>query len=267
MERGSIIRRLMPVLAALFIMTAAAVPVHAASPFTIRRPVITGGAYVQANAELSWTAVRGAKKYEVWRAKTDPKTGAYGAWKKFALTSRTSLDVKADGDYRYRVRGLKGAKKTLWSKPVRIFGASAYIRSMKYSGGKFVLTVRFTNNTDSGIRFVHSSFIKGNQHFISAVNRHGEHIRSWFGTVVPKKGTGIYVDIAPRSTCDITIESNDVSATEYRDYRERRFACRSVFYPNWFTESHAGNKFSIEYSGNAYKSACFSKQVWASDVE
>lgn len=104
-----------------------------AKSFTNSKTKITkNSAYLYNKVSLKWKKVKGAKKYQIQRAKINPKKGKIGKWKKWKTTKKTFIKRKASGDYKYRVRAVKGKKVSKWSKAKRIFAANAKITSKHY---------------------------------------------------------------------------------------------------------------------------------------
>ena len=104
-----------------------------AKSFTKSKTKITkNSAYLFNKASLKWKKVKGAKKYQIQRARINPKKGKIGKWKKWKTTRKTSLVRKTSGDYKYRVRAVKGKKVSKWSGARRIFAANAKITSKHY---------------------------------------------------------------------------------------------------------------------------------------
>ena len=106
-------------------------PVQAAS-FKNAKPKIDTkkSAYLNNKIYLKWSKVSGAKKYEIQRAKINPSTGKAGKWVKWKTVKKTQIKTKGSGDYKYRVRAVKGKTKSKWSPAKRIFAASATITNV-----------------------------------------------------------------------------------------------------------------------------------------
>ena len=76
---------------------------------------------------LQWEPVRGAEEYQVWRS--DRLKGEY---KEFAVTDKTKLKEKSDGEFYYKVRAVNGKNHSQWSVPVHIYSQNGYIKKMYY---------------------------------------------------------------------------------------------------------------------------------------
>ncbi|MBQ3424230.1 MAG: cache domain-containing protein [Clostridia bacterium] len=136
-------------LALVFCMVAPA-PAMAAG-ITSKKPKInaTKSAYVNGKVDLRWGKVSGAAKYEVYRS-----TAKSGTYKKFATVTKNSLKKKADGTYWYKVRAVKGSKKSKFSAPVRVFSANARITDAGVSAASLWLRVLVSNKTKKQMTFL-----------------------------------------------------------------------------------------------------------------
>ena len=99
---------------------------------------------------MEWREVPGAKEYQIWRA--EKKDGEYS---KFASTEELKLKAKADGDYYYRMRAVRGKETSLWSMTVQLYCVSGYVEKMYYGEDGFThFKVRVSNHTDQPVYFL-----------------------------------------------------------------------------------------------------------------
>ena len=93
---------------------------RAASTGTLSAPAVTGGNDAQGRPTLTWKAVTGAAKYEVYRARS--KDGDYIKYSTVTGTSYTNTSYIEDGNtYYYKVRALKSdGTAGAWSSIVSV---------------------------------------------------------------------------------------------------------------------------------------------------
>ena len=93
---------------------------RAASTGTLPAPTVTGGNDAQGRPTLTWKAVTGAAKYEVYRARS--RSGDYIKYSTVTGTSYTNTSYIEDGNtYYYKVRALKSdGTAGAWSSVVSI---------------------------------------------------------------------------------------------------------------------------------------------------
>ena len=93
---------------------------RAASTGTLPAPTVTGGNDAQGRPTLTWKAVSGAAKYEVYRARS--KDGDYIKYSTVTGTSYTNTSYIEDGNtYYYKVRALKSdGTAGAWSSIVSV---------------------------------------------------------------------------------------------------------------------------------------------------
>ena len=93
---------------------------RAASTGTLSAPSVTGGNDAQGRPTLTWKAVSGAAKYEVYRARS--KDGDYIKYSTVTGTSYTNISYIENGNtYYYKVRALKSDGTTgAWSSIVSV---------------------------------------------------------------------------------------------------------------------------------------------------
>lgn len=129
-------------------------PALAASFTTLKPKIKTDtSAYINGSLVLYWTKVTGATGYEVYRAKT--KGGKYS---KFATTTKTKLTKKTSGTYFYKVRAVKGSKKSRFSNPVHVFAANGRITNKSFSATSGLqMRVLVTNKSAKNMNFLAGS--------------------------------------------------------------------------------------------------------------
>lgn len=122
------------------------------SAASLSKPKISVAAY-NGKIKVSIKKVKRAKKYQIYRA--SKKTGKY---KKVKTTSKcTWFDKKAKGTKYYKVRAIRGRKKSSFSKVKRAYGGvSAYIAGARGQtrfrlGPVTTVMVRIKNNTNKTI--------------------------------------------------------------------------------------------------------------------
>ena len=234
---------------------------------SIGRPVINShSAYMNDSIYLQWSKAKGAKKYEIQRAKVSRK-GKPGTWKKWAVTKKLSIKKKGSGDYIYRVRGVKGSKKGNWSGARRIFGANAVITQFIYEPARYFwesdsiyARILLSNKTTSDMGFVSSGYYFGAQGALYAVDSAtGKAVRKWDArlyigeiggvakTVQAGKQQSIYADI-------------DISGEEYETYKNYNLLLTFSFYPNPYTEPMA-NQMAFACTQNVADSAIACKKL------
>ena len=93
---------------------------RAASTGTLPAPAVTGGNDAQGRPTLTWKAVSGAAKYEVYRARS--RSGEYIKYSTVTGTSYTNTSYIEDGNtYYYKVRALKSdGTAGAWSSIVSV---------------------------------------------------------------------------------------------------------------------------------------------------
>ena len=93
---------------------------RAASTGTLSAPTVTGGNDAQGRPTLTWNAVSGAAKYEVYRARS--KDGDYIKYSTVTGTSYTNISYIENGNtYYYKVRALKSdGTAGAWSSIVSV---------------------------------------------------------------------------------------------------------------------------------------------------
>ena len=242
----------------------APVSVSAAS-FKKSKPKIAGSsAYLDNSVSLTWTAVKGAKKYEIQRAMVKPKNGKTGKWKKWKTVKGTTIKAAATGDYKYRVRAINKKKKSKWSAPKRIFAASARITNigdeaperfftLRYSG-TFEFRVEIKNKTKSPMGFLRSGSRVGSQHTVYAINKsNGKIMGKWEGYL---DTNGIAKKVNSNSTQTIYIYASvpysEAAVANWENYKKCRFLITSIFYPNPETEP-TSKQMTITYSNVDFK--------------
>lgn len=147
---------LLSLLMILAIYVAASETVNAAS-ITKQKPkynTLRCG-YFYDTVKLQWKKVKGAKKYIVYRSKS-----ANGKYKKFKATKSLKIAKKASGDYYYKVRAIRGKKKSKFSDAKRIFAANATILGIDEEKSGFLETyykVLINNKTNTPMIFRYGS--------------------------------------------------------------------------------------------------------------
>ena len=229
----------------IFLLVMAIVlPVSArAATFTKSKPKITKeSAYLNGKVYLKWSKISGAKSYEIQRAVIDPSTGKTKSWKAWKKTKKLYVKVKDSGDYKYRVRAVKGSQKSKWSTPKRIFGANAKITDFGYTKpdvffgvtlhqGTIELRVLVDNKTKSDMGFVPSGTRFGEQSTLYAINSSGKKVAKWdadldidFGAVAKKVNAG------KKQSLYFTVYG--VNEEEWEACKNCSFMISCSFYPN-----------------------------------
>ncbi len=134
-----------------------------AASFTSKKPTIDTetSCYMNGKLILKWSKVSGATKYEVYRSKN--KSGSY---KKFATVTKNNLSKKTTGEYYYKVRGIKGSKKSKFSDPVHVFAANSKISKINFSNvGGLQVRILVTNKSERNM-----NFLAGNVCFIYLID-------------------------------------------------------------------------------------------------
>ena len=214
-------------------------------------------AYLNDTVYLTWTKVSGAKKYEIQRAKINPKTGKTGKWKAWATTKKTAVKKKASGDYKYRVRAVKGKTKSKWSSAKRIFGATARITNIGYtepdiflgvvlSSGYLEWRVTVNNKTSSPMGFVKTGTRFKNQNTLYAINKTtGKVVHLWEGRL---DTTGVAKMVEAGKTQSLSFYAY-VTPEEWAKYKGCKFMVSSSFYPNPEVEP-ISTQMAIAYTAN-----------------
>ena len=98
---------------------------------------------------LQWREVHGAEKYQVYRSES-----AKGKYKLFAETKLPELKKKADGEFFYKIRAVRGDLVSRWSRTLHIYSVGGYIEKVRHDENGFTsFTVRVSNYTDRPIYF------------------------------------------------------------------------------------------------------------------
>ena len=216
------------------------VPAQAASIKNKKPKITKDSAYLNNKVYLKWTKVAGAKKYEIQRAKINPKTGKTGKWTKWKATKKTYIKKEASGDYKYRVRAVKGKTHSKWSAPKRVFAANAYITKMTYtppeylfgvlmSRGYLTFRVLVNNKTKSPMGFL-DSYMIGEQNTVYALSSSGKKLKTWHADVDTQGG--IAKQVNANSKQSLYFEIYDFTEAEWAKYKGCKFMITSSFYPN-----------------------------------
>ena len=230
--------------------------------------------YINNKICLRWLPVKGAKKYEIYRAKVNTKNGKAGKkWKRWASTKNPFIIKGGAGDYRYRVRAVKGSKKGKWSYGIRIFGATAYITNTVYDPpvapiyfygvpfggrpGKITFRVLVANKTHSQMGFVQSGSRFGPQSTIYALNSAGQAIKKWPGDLYIAEIGGYAKQVNPGKTSSLYFQV-EIPLSEWNTYKNCKFMVTSSFYPNPYTEPMA-TQMAIACTTNIANSALAGK--------
>ncbi|MBQ6385719.1 MAG: hypothetical protein IJJ38_06095 [Lachnospiraceae bacterium] len=264
--KKSLRRRLTSGLLILLILVMSAlapVTVQAAS-FKKSKPKITKtSAYLNKKVSLKWSKVKKAKKYEIQRAKINPSTGKTGKWKKWKTVKKNYIKTSATGDYKYRVRAVKGKTKSKWSAAKRVFAARAKITHMGYTEpdvffgvtlheGKLAFRVLVKNSTKSPMGFVESGSRFQDQNTVYAINKStGKKVKSWEAYL--DAGTGIAKMVNPGKSQSLYFYSF-VTAEEWARYKNCKFMIASSFYPNPEVED-ISTQMAISYTKNVSESS------------
>ncbi|MDO5456226.1 MAG: hypothetical protein Q4F25_04845, partial [Eubacteriales bacterium] len=170
-------------------------------------------------------------KYEIQRAKINPKTGKTGKWTKWKATKKTYIKKAADGDYKYRVRAVKGKTHSKWSSPKRVFGAIARITDIKYvpetwgegifyyvdhKAPRLIFRVEVKNTTSSPMGFL-DSYMIGEQNTVYALSSSGKKLKSWYADVDLQGGMAKQVNA--KSKQSLYFEIYDFPKEEWTKYK------------------------------------------------
>ena len=235
----------------------ASVSAHAASFQNSKPKINKNSAYLNNTVYLTWTKVSGAKKYEIQRAKINPSTGKIGKWREWTTTKKTAVKKKATGDYKYRVRAIKGNTKSKWSSAKRIFGATAKITDIGYtepdiflgvvlSSGYLEWRVIVNNKTKSPMGFVKSGTRFENQNTLYAINKTtGKKVHSWEGRL---DTTEVAKMVEAGKTQSLYFYAY-VTPEEWAKYKGCKFMVSSSFYPNPEVEP-VSTQMAIAYTTN-----------------
>ena len=205
----------------------------AASFKTLQPKLTKASAYNNGKVYLKWTKVNGAQKYEVYRAYINPSTGKATSWKKWTTTTKLYVSIKATGDYKYRVRAVKGSTRSKWSVAKRVFAAKGRITNVGFDGRHLNFRILITNSTKSKMGFMINR-ITGSQIKIYAVNKSsGKVVKTWNGDLIPAGGDMVYASVVNAGKSQsIYIQSTSMSAADYAKYKKYKFLVVSSFYPN-----------------------------------
>lgn len=222
-------------------------------------------AYMNDSVYLKWNKVKGAKKYEIQRAKINPnKANKVGKWKKWKTTKKTSIKKKGSGDYKYRVRAIKGSKKGGWSKAKRIFGATGSITNVIYDEpttlwgmyieGQLTFRLLINNKTQSQMGFVKS----GSQGTIYALDPStGKTMKSWPAYLYIAESYGYAKQINANQEASVYFYCR-MSQEEREQYKNAKFLVTASFYPNPWVES-ISSQMAITCTNNIKESAIAGK--------
>lgn len=218
------------------------------------KPVIAKeSGYQYQSVYMKWSAVKGAEKYEIYRAVMNPSTGKYGSWKKWATTAKTKITKKDTGDCRYRVRAVKGSTKGKWSDPKRIFSARAYITDAGFDGSHLNLRILVTNKSKSPMGFLINAVL-GTQNRIFAVDKSGNVTAQYDGNLIPAGANGVAVVVGAKKSQSIYIQSSVMSAAEYARIKGDQLLAACSFYPNPEVEP-VSNQLALACTKKAKESA------------
>ena len=208
-----------------------------AKSITKAKPKISkSSAYKYNKIALKWTKIKGAKKYQIERARINPKKGKIGKWKKWKTVKKNILKKKASGDFKYRVRAVKGNKKSKWSKARRVFAAYAKITKKKYEplrwyvfGETLEFKVSITNKTKSPM-----GFIKTEAYTFYVVNKKTGKVlkKSEMDVNIPYGG---HKQINPGKSKALKFTVKNISEDEYNKWESNKnieYMLTFSFYPN-----------------------------------
>ena len=156
--------RLLAMVLLLTLFCGMLIPAQAAD-ITSKKPKSNAAksAYENGKVVLKWAKISGATGYEVYRA--SKKNGKYA---KFANVKTNSLKKAATGAFYYKVRAVKGSKKSKFSDPVLIFAATGKITNVSFNGTGWVGTmgliasVKISNKTRKDMQFLGGYYQKAN---------------------------------------------------------------------------------------------------------
>ena len=233
---------LMLILIVMVIGILAPVSVHAASITSAKPKFDKSCAYLNKTIYLKWSKIKGAKKYEIQRAKISPSKGKPGKYAKWKVVKKNYIKVSGSGDYRYRVRAISGTQKSKWSVSKRIFGASAKITHFGYTKpdvmfgvtlheGIIEFRVLVNNKTSSPMGFVESGSRFGEQANLYAINKKtGKRVKKWEADV--DIDTGIAKQVNANKSQSLYFTVYGVPLEEWNKYKNCKFMLTSAFYPN-----------------------------------
>lgn len=267
-------KKIISVFSGLLIVLMAALVIFApvsaeAASFKKSKPKITGkSAYLNDSVYLEWTAVKGAKKYEIQRAMVKPSNGKTGKWKKWKTVKGTTIKATATGDYKYRVRAVnKKKKKSKWSRAKRVFAASAVISKMTYTPPEYFFGVLWTrgelrfrvainNKTKSPMGFVPSGTRFGKQNTLYALNKTtGKVLKKWEADLEVGSGIAKQVNANSKQTIEYYL---DFTEEEWAKYKGCKFMLTSSFYPNPEKEPLSA-QMAISYKNDIKESSIAAK--------
>ena len=266
------VKRYVSFLLILLILTVGIIaPVSAqAVPFKKAKPrIASNSAYLNNKVYIKWSAVKGAKKYEVQRAKINPSTGKIGKWVKWKTVKKPYVRMVAAGGFKYRIRALKGKKKSKWSAAKRIFAANAKITHMGYtepevlfgvtlSEGVLEFRVLVSNRTHSSMGFVRSGTRLGVQNTVIAIHKKTRKpVKTWDAYLDTGSSGGIAKQVNARKNQSVYFYAY-VSEEEWAKYKNCKFMITSSFYPNPTVEP-ISTQMAIAYTANVAESAIAGK--------
>ena len=218
---------------------------------------------------LAWKKVKGAKKYQIFRAKVNPKTGKIGKWSKWTTTKKRSIKKKGTGDFRYRIRAIRGKKAGKWSKSVRIFAATGQITHLNYvepeilfgvtlHSGRIEMRVLVTNKTKSPMGFLESgSRIPTQGHLYAIDKASGKVLKVWETELDTGSIYGIAKQVNPGKAQSVYFYSF-VEPEEWAAYNGCKFMITNSFYPNPTVEPMS-TQMALTCTGYAKDSAIAGK--------
>ena len=235
---------------------------HAASLKKSKPKFTAESAYLNDTVYLTWKKVKGAKKYEIQRAKVSKK-GKTGKWKKWKTVRKNYIKKAAKGDYRYRVRAIKGSTKSKWSAAKRAFAASARISKMYFEPGEYLFGVKLSsdnaefevlvnNKSTAPMGFVDSGSRFGQQCTIYAINKFTNKVlKSWEGNLHLDGGIAKQVNAGKSQ---ILKYYAFITADEWAKYKNCKFMMSTAFYPNPEHEP-LSHQMSIAYTTDIKESS------------
>jgi hypothetical protein len=242
------------------------IPSHGTKAASLAKPKLDVlSAYVNNAVYLKWKKVKGAKRYEIQRAKVNPKkANKVGKWKKWKVTKKTSIKKKTSGDYKYRVRAIKGSQKGKWSKAKRIFAATGHITDIIYEEpttiwgipieGKLNFRILIKNKTQSQMGFVKP----GTQSTIYALDpQTGKTLKSWSGYLYIAETYGYAKTIYPKQEASVYFYCR-MSKEEREQYKNAKYMVTASFYPNPYVEP-ISTQTAITCTNNRKESAVVGK--------
>ena len=214
-----------------------------ANAATLRAPKLNKySAYMNKVVYLRWTKVKGAKSYEIQRAQINYNTGKVKKWKTWKKTKKLFVKKKATGDYKYRVRAIRGKKKGKWSKAKRIFAASGRITNSYYEKpeyifglyceGRLYFRLLIKNKTLSQMGFVTA----GHQGTVYALNKKtGKKVKSWPADLYIAEPNGYAKQINAKQEKSVYFYAR-MNEEEKEKYKDCKFMVTASFYPNPWVE-------------------------------